>query len=627
MYFANVKSNKGFSLLEVVIAIGVVGAAAYLVPQFLALYNPRPMTVQRTCESYAQSIVAVVQEETPYRDLVQWIDSPARRSSSSVPTFTATRAVPAASDYWLPAIDLLVTQSPVAGSNAAGTRLQNAALIQGTLRTLATIYNRNPDIQCNFNTYDPLTSLPRPEVMQPYLTGVTNPVLINIEPYSISTNNNLCTTSLKLPIPPSKTLSNTINSFSAGSGNTDVSSIEASLYSSAPSTYAEASGNTLRIANVSNGSQDLGFRLKVRVSYQVDGITKSCEVSQNFQYAPDNTAPPPPNDVVIENNASLNPQSNCVSPTAQNVRLRIGYSGAAPERGTVLLCRDLSYIQSRRPNYSTTPFDNPVSPATTSTTTHYSGACINQSGLSSPPTSLNGLSPFPRQLGTTAYAVNDVVPISSRYWDQAHRDFSARENYWKPCDELKVCGITASSVTLNANQYSMVLSYANIPVGCFLNFEVVGVDSAGNRSNASSPSVRAMGTSPISALEEGTIVFPPTCGNSTSCGAGGCSSKASYSQYYFGAASNQGYYVPRRGVFCKPTRNAANDGHLSAIQAEPNATLHWSTNTTGPNWRTIFPNGYYTCRGAFGGTGGAGGSGSNGCCWDRPGFTTCTPYN
>lgn len=631
------------------IAVGLIGVAVFLIPQFLSIYNPREQTVGRVCESHAQSVIAAVQEETTHRNLVQWLEDPIKRAGPTRPTFTATRAMPNASNYWNPTASFYTTEAPSAGP-ATGARLQNAALIQGSLRTLAAIYSQNNSVRCAFAAYDPLTNpinIPLPAALAAYNTPSSPVVTINITPYRISTNAELCPpTSVNLfPVPSASSISEMTNVFTARSGNTNVSDTEASDYPlpRAP-TYDDAVMNTYQISNRSNGEADLGFRLRVQVSYVVNGTTKTCQASQNFEYSVDNTPPAVPNDVAIVRNGSLQTaaliasQDNCSGTiSSKPVTLRIGYT-TAPERGTVLLCRDLSYTQNRESNYIDdviTPFNNPSGP--TSSTTHYSGACIGQAGiaLGTRPPATNGLNPFPRQRSTEnpAYDPEENNPSTSRLWDQAYRSFALRENFWQPCDKLKLCGVSPTTVTLT-NEISMTLEYTSVSIGCVVNFEVVGVDTAGNRSNSAVPPVAPArphrGVIPTLGISEGNIMFPPTCGNSTSCGSGSCGSqtKANYSQYYFGGATDNGYYVPRRGVFCKATKDLPNDGDLSAVLAEPNATLHWSTNTVGgANWRTIFPNGYYTCREAFGGTGGAGGSGSSGCCWDPPGATTCTPYN
>ena len=609
---------------EVVATVALIGVAIYMVPQFLSTYNPRPQTVKRTCESYAQSIVSVAQEETTYKDIVQWMDNPNNRGITS-PTFTSNpRAITTSSDYWTPLASYTITNNPTAGAESTGTRLQNAALVQGTVRTLAVIYNRNVGVRCpTFGTYAPLTTnITVPVLLQGYSPSAT----ISIEPYLISTNASVCDGTFKLPIPRPSGSTAGANVFTVGSANTNIASVEASYHAANPAPTYLATDDNYSIANVSGGNADLGFRLKVRVSYTVDGNNYTCESSQNFEYPMDKTPPAVPNDVVITTNTSLSPsQENCTATlNSKQAVVRIGYTaGNTPERGTVLLCRDLSYTQNRRPYYGSATFD----PATSD---NYSGACIPSAGTATPPVATGGLSPFPRlrvtSPGGTAEANN---PEFNYQWDKAYRDFTSRQNYWKPCDQLSLCGVSATTASSTYGTTSMTLTYDSVPVGCLLNFEVVGVDTAGNRSNPASPA--AMGAFPTTSITEGRIIFPPTCGNSTSCSTSGqtCTAlgKANYSNFYvFGGDS--GYYVDRRGVFCKPTTNVADDGNRTAMEAEPNATLHWHTSTVGgQNWRTVFPNGYYTCRGAFGGSGGAGGSGSQGCCWDPPGVTTCTPYN
>lgn len=583
-------------MTEAMIAMAIIGVTVVLIPHFLALYNPRGLSVKRTCESYAQSIISVVQEENTYRNIVQQLDSDLNRgiTSPSFPITPRSMTGPGAADYWTPLANYIVTDSPLMGQEFRGTSLNNAGLIQGNLRSLAAIYNQNAAVQCAFGNYPPLTAnLPVPALM-----GTYNPaVSINIEPYRISTNAPLCTASFKLAAPRSSSTAANRNVFITGSGVADnISTIEP-----IPAPASVMAG--YNIATISNADSDLGFRLRVKIDYTVEGNPLTCEVAQKFEYPMDNTPPAAPT-VQITDNESLNPtQLNCPNPVALNPRrvvLQIGYT-VAPERGTVLLCRDLSYIQGRMPR------DNDA--------TAYSGSCVARNGA--PPAKLpvpNFLHPFPRLA---------EPPLGGlREWDPSQRDFTSRDNVWIPCDKLKLCGVSATTASSTYGTTTMTLQYDTVPVGCILNVQAVGVDTAGNRSVAS--------TFSTTAITEGNIVFPPTCGNSTTCTNtnGTCTSVGK--NFYYGV--DNGYYIPRRGVFCKATSDPANDGNLGAMLSEPNATLYWSTNMDGTpaatNWRTVFPNGYYTCREAFGGTGGATGSGSHGCCWDRPGSpATCTPYN
>ena len=601
MYLAKLKDKSGFSISEAMIAMALIGLAVVLIPQFLSLYNPRGLSVKRSCESYAQSVITAVQEESTYRDILQWMDDPNTRGVTS-PTFPSLpRAISTQSDYWTPISSYNITRNPTAAGQPDGVRLNNAALIQGSVRTLSTIYNRNAGVRCTFGTYAPLTS----SLTVPSILATYNPTIrINVEPYLLSTNAALCDTAFKLAAPRASSNSSSVNVFTSGSGYTNVAPVEASYYLSNPApTYTMP--NTYTIANLSNASTDLGFRLRVRVTYTANGATQTCEASQKFEYTLDNTPPAAPDIVEISANTSLSPtQENCTSPVALNAKdatIRIGYS-TAPEKGTVLLCRDLSYIQRRNPSKF-----NPG--------TDYSGLCIDSTGIQAhpPPAATLSYHPFPR-----------TEDVATQNWDPDQRSFSTRQNYWKPCDQLRICGVTADTATSTFGSYLLTLKFNSLPVGCIMNFEAVGADTAGNRSSATaSPAIGRI--FPSSPLTEGNIIFPPTCGNSTTCSQSGALCSTFGKMGYYGT---NGYYIDRRGVWCKPTANVADDGNLAASLNEPNATLFWSSNTVGgANWRTQFPNGYYTCRGAFGGTGGAGGSGPNGCCWDPPGSTTCTPYN
>lgn len=589
------------------IAMAIIGTAVFLIPQFLSIYNPRTLTVKRTCESYAQSIISVVQEETTYKDILQWIDNPNIRGIVSPAFGTNPRAIQTSTQYWTPAANYTISSSPLGGQENTGARLNNAALIQGVMRTLGAIYNTTVAVRCAFGAYDPLTTaVAAPEVMRIY-----NPnVRVSIEPYNTTTNVNDCTATFKMSVPKSLAITPTVNAYAADSADTNVSSIEAIPDPKIANPTMDM--NNFTMANTRDGNQNLGFRLRVRVNYTNDDGAQQCEVSQKFEYPIDNTRPDAPTVTILQNTSTLPSQDNCVAPATKNAQLRIGYT-VAPERGTVLLCRDLSYIQHRWPD--ATGFN--------ATYTGHAGACVSSSGTVAPTGNPNR-HVFPR---TDAAA---YVPLTRPNWDPGYRDFTDRQNTWVPCDRLALCDVTPTTASSTYTAISMTLQYDSLPVGCILNVEAVGVDSAGNRSLATASS---LSSDPVG-IPEGTIIFPPTCGNSQTCTTGGATCTSIGKSNFSGTS---GYYIPRRGVFCKPTADIAHDvsnaGNLAIANTQPNATFHWSTNWDGTpsatNWRTVFPHGYYTCRGAagFGATGGAGGSGPNGCCWDPPGSSTCTPYN
>lgn len=600
-------TDAGYSMVELLIGIFLIAGAALLVSQFSTQFDSEPTANRRACDTYATSFISLVAEETPYREILTY--TPTAAAPARVPpNFTSgTRAVPNAATYGLPGgatpaerdafqIAKGATEMPfgMIATASNGPRLQSFQLIQGSIRTLSTIYNRVPAVQCQFAPYAPITgAYPVPAGF----SGATAiGVAMRLEPYRISTGASLCPAAGPPPalvFPGPMGLPNASqNVFTANSGRPDTAGYLGSYTTRA--TGAGVSGDntgpfvmtevvqtppgTQTIAHrnagaLTVGDPDIGFRMQVRVNYTYEQPL-SCVASQNFEYPGDRTQPVAPTAVVTANNsvaAGTAIWDHCAFPTGRpnnsgQVTMNVGYSGlpaGSVESGVQFLCKDLSWIRTPPPGFP--PAGEMV-------------ACQIRSG------------------GATTTQPRPAAPaLRMNTTNNRQHNFTAnkalRNRAWVSCDRLRQCGVNPSAVAVigagNPVNMRYQLSFNNLPFGCHMDFEAVAVDTAGNRSVVTAP--RFLDKTPgftatinaqtfSSRLDE---IYRPTCGNT-------------------GPA-----YVAGLGVFCAPN----------------------------PSWALIgalppqYVNGYYTCRNhpSFGPK--AGDPAATGCCVASPGNPDCRPWN
>ena len=124
---------------------------------------------------------------------------------------------------------------------------------------------------------------------------------------------------------------------------------------------------------------------------------------------------------------------------------------------------------------------------------------------------------------------------------------SQRKSYWQPCDLLAQCGVAPAGSTATPDPQALTINYLGLPAGCVLHFEVVAVDTAGNRSGqlTSSASRRYFADNSLPT----TSANPVT---SVGFGAGKDFTIRDDEIYYptCGATLGSPYYVPGLGIFC-----------------------------------------------------------------------------
>ncbi len=472
MYIERQRVNKlgqrGATLSEVLIGIVIVSIMVGVVAKFSSSYTSRPMTMQRACEQYAQSIVQTVQQETFYQHISNFVPaSPVARTASAFVDNNPTIAVPAGqvnTVWWGGGAGPYVI-SQATGPATSGVTLQNFQLIKGNIRTLAGIYNANAGLRCNFSTYAPLTTVAYSAEFSG--VGAAPSAQIQIRPYRRDTGANYCPGGGLYIAPTPANPTNPLSSAIAANSGSQNGEIEA-----ANSPPAPLAGH--RIANRGVGKPnidtdfDVGIELTALVSYTQDGAAKSCRVTQKFEYPVDRTAPPAPTVSVTANATSA--RANCGAVMSRNATIRID-GGGSFERGSQFVCHDLSWQMSW------------VS----------SGA---------------GYIPC-RPIGFASINTSQPNPTSE--------NFASRQTRWMPCDQLTQCGVAPTVTYPNANPniaavQSLDLTFNGLPQGCVLNLEAVTVDTAGN----SSATARSFLEDAAVGIAANNVMYEKTCGTPAS---------------------------------------------------------------------------------------------------------------
>jgi hypothetical protein len=295
--------------------------------------------------------------------------------------------------------------------------------------------------------------------------------------------------------------------------------------------------------NGGDANYNNGMIMTVRVNYQFEGRNESCSATQRFEYPADRTEPPRPNEAQVTANGSIIGAGGtavlrdmCTSTvTTASATIRVGYLDAPirPEEGTQLLCKDLSWRRVPTATRDCYQFTTAGAQGTLigNNITPWGGGDLNHFTSGSP-----------------------GAPYSDFAYPHTP-DFAARVGYWQPCDQLTLCGQNPATVTATYNTappmdmyYTLV--YNNLPAGCVMNFEVVAVDTAGNRSDS------RLNTAANKAFLEGSTatgvssnpyffagrnftalmdeIYYPTCGNPSA------------------ASPHASYYRAGLGYYCQP---------------------------------------------------------------------------
>lgn len=545
--------SKGFTLLEVMISIAIFAVAAYLISDFNQIYSNDNYSMRRACEAHAADIISAVQQETYYLQIINptWTNSTSGPQISAIGSkFTTTPAVSTTSYYLTGNTNYDRTVLNIAG---ADSQYDGHLLIQGSLRSLAGIFNHDGDVQCKLGNYAPLTNgttIPMPGVLANLPTTPT--IKMELTPYRLTDHSPICSGSI-YPAPRGKGASSAeYNGLAAGSG---AYTSTAGLYDqpnnynkpqiSTDETYKTMTGgyptynSNLPIAiqhpSANNVNNNIGIGMTVQISYTMKGKNYSCSATQDFQYPEDDSAPPSPNvaKVVHGTNSSiiggnnqlrdycLNTANSSTVSAGASAQLQMGYDGTNStfENGVELFCKDLSWI--RRPASTTYCKDGG---------TNITGQPID---LSNPKLFAQDGYQFPYNHSLTV-------------------QFGQRFGHWQPCQNLTQCGVDptlqTNSVATGTRKLLFTNYYQGLPYGCVMNFEVVAIDTAGNRSDSRSSSTKAYLTRLNPVLNPSLTygdknfkardneIYFPTCG-------GG---EGAYYNYY---RSGLGYYCPKYGYY------------------------------------------------------------------------------
>lgn len=535
--FSPLKNQKGLSFVEILVTAALIGTTFVVISQYSTMYTSPKATLKRSCQAYAQTIVAAVQQDTYYRQLNNFIPTNATRMGAfSAPesnATTATLAIPTSATYntywWGGAVtstDFAVSMTNASSASNAGATLQNFQLIQGSVRELAAIYNNNATLRCGYDVYPPLTgTFQMPRDLAAAVTSVTNPTKIKIAPYDILSGSSACATfpTKVHPAPLGNVPPTNPNLFSAfqaaptsgdllgpiPAGREEWTSLgyAGTGPASMPTSYTVANRGAGTPVN-NAAATAVGFELSVQVQYKESGNDDYCVVTQKFEYPRDRAAPPVPNVATVTSNNTNTQLDACTTPSAvtPSVTLAMGYTSAAEfERGTQFLCRDLSWQRAFITVDTSAPMSGPAAP----------GAfipCVK--GVTASVISYDAaLQVLDR---ATTSVSNEIVP---------NRTFG-RIDQWVPCDRLTQCGVAPTTVVYDdgsgtgrtnpnnaATGHRLLLTYTSQPIGCVMNFEVVAVDTAGNMSIAGSSANRRFLETTSAGIDANNEILPRTCGH------------------------------------------------------------------------------------------------------------------
>lgn len=454
--------SKGFSLLEALIAIAILSVASFMILNYQNYYVTDDSSLLRACQAQADKVISAVQEETYYRAMNDFLPINGTRAQTSSPPyyFSPTTAVPNAGDYIYGNSNYDSISVPMGGDSPI---LHNEMLIQGSLRSLVAIYNRQMGaVGCKYGTYTALTSLPLNSMLSDLTPAPT--VQLRLEPYDASTGGSLCSQGKLIPRPKGYTDADR-NVFAVNSAV--YPSAQHNLYSLETTGPYEIDGPSQRIAQTGLSgavTEDVGMIMSVQVNYTYKGQSQTCTSTQKFEYPADLSQPPPPDTAKVTVNGSLPGPARAIrdycvmgsnDPTA-SATIQLGYSATAThETATQLLCKDLSWI--REPKVMI--------------------PCQIKSIGSS-----YGAQPY--EPTSASFFTNSSPSAPGPYAYDFNADIGKRTKYWQVCDQLTQCGRPPTPTKAGNLLYN--LSYTKLPPGCVMDFEVVGVDSAGNRSSIAS---------------------------------------------------------------------------------------------------------------------------------------------
>lgn len=399
-------------------------------------------------------------------------------------------------------------------------------LINGIMGAMLAIYNSNTGTFCtnaNGGIYnvDPLPNPPNTSQLSTLFDpGSNNQSLINlttnirVQPFSLSTGA-LAGCPGNLVIAPRGQPTSMATTMTTGRGGV----LNNGLVPNGGVTWG---------GNVRN---DVGLLVTLRSAYEdPNGVALGCTAEMRLQYPDDIGAPGAPTievarnttwaDQAVEIRSGESPTGpttpssagiNCADRDINSIELNIGFIAAGSnEAGTVLLCRDRSYV-----------LPAPESAAASG----YAAACLvggvdTPNRAQYPPTAYFAPNTpgLPRpQWDATAWAVGGTVDVPYISGNGYVTMATVGTNTWVPCDQVQVCnaGPTASAATgppASPTQKFYNLTFNNLPSGCVMQLDVRAMDTAGNLSALST-----IDNTTVAAAAN--IVEFPRCG--VWCGIGG----------------------------------------------------------------------------------------------------------
>ena len=474
--FSKIKSERGFSVTEILVSSGIVAITALVVSQFVSQQKKlvNNVVTRNACTAYIAEVQQTLRAVGTSISINSLTGEQAmmEETGSMYMSGNTPDGLISPSIRWPTANTLLddIAANPhtVYGANIL---LRTPQMYDGSIGVLVGILNSDPNFCTTYQ--DPSvagsTLLPAPVGNSNAVFNMLNPVAgLQIIPYDLETGAeiNCGAVPANLIIKP-----------------------RGSALASVAKTGDANFPNVGWAANV----KEWGLKVKIRVDYQDNmGNANRCLGELKFQYPPDIAQPVVPGGVItgIDTipNAAANPAplgdfstlstdatvrinnaGACGTANTSNIVFNFNYDASTVEPGSVIVCRDQSRMVAK--------------------TIRCEDAAGNNLGIPKPLRSaIYGGVPV-AQVPTQINAP-PVTPIiyHPQYVNPATTNNNFADGSWVPCNEVKICNspglpvVTESSSSANSN-VNLTVGFNGIEEGCLARIEFAFVDTAGNISS------------------------------------------------------------------------------------------------------------------------------------------------
>lgn len=430
-------NQKGYSLVEAVVAIGIAGIVAVSVMSafpFLRKISNRGRATG-ACRAYLDAAFGRLEQEG-FRGTY---DPTIPKTTTTVPSKTlfGFELQPWSQGAPLPLIGF-TNSDEFTQLRTAGLITSSVALVNALYRTEATSTICSASMSMDGSTVSAFLPQPPIDMHDPTDDSLHNFALeLTVKPYDLhlsrvrdcSTDPGFSYADSAIPVPKGKVIGAPGNAAESRLSRTEAEgsgTIGLATYPKARQVHTGSATNYVAGSSTAMARNNLGFEVRIAVTFVTKDVTdtsgasdkaQACEESRIISYAADLTAPAAP---TITPSLVLDPY-NFLDYYPASVSMTFAYTG---EPATVLMCRDYSDLM--------VPYPTVLHPG-------------------------------------KAYVTPPATP----------------GDRWVPCEKVTVCGIAENSAPTftgtTGDSYSITKTWAQkVPYGCRAKIEAVAVDAAGN---------------------------------------------------------------------------------------------------------------------------------------------------